>query len=630
MAEPKKPDVDPAFLRGGEGSLGALIAKYDWSTTSIGPLRAWPRYVRNATGTLLRSAVPMALFWGEDGVTIYNDAYSLLLGRQHPGALGSSVRETSPFAGLDEQALKAVLAGKNLALRDVELSVNRSGEPKQVWVNIDCSPVLDDRDRPAGVLAVVVEATARMLAERKAAMELDRLRRIFQQSPAFIALLRGPDHVYEFVNDAHKRLFGDRNLIGKSIREAFADVADQGFPQLIDKVWATKEGYVARGARALLPKEVGGQREEHFLDYLLQPVTGDNGEVVAIFLEGFDVTDHVHSQAAVEESNRLLTAATAVARLGVFEVDQQTGAATLNARAREIYGFGPHDKVTIADMTARIDSGDFLRITAEAAAAGERRARRLVLEYRIHMADGSTRNIASVSDRTLNSEGRLLRAVGVFHDVTERRRAEQRQRMLINELNHRVKNTLATVQSIAAQTLRAAPDLTSAREAFEARLVALSSAHNLLNLESWQGAPLSEVVAVAMAPFEGLQRPQISRSGPPVWLAPQHALAFSMAVHELATNAVSYGALSCPEGHVTVHWDLGESDELLLTWREEGGPPVTPPARTGFGCRLLQRSLARELNADVAMTFEPDGVRWQIRFQVEPPCPAPTFEIPDV
>ena len=212
--------------------------------------------------------------------------------------------------------------------------------------------------------------------------------------------------------------------------------------------------------------------------------------------------------------------------------------------------------------------------------------------------------------------------MGVFDDVTERRAAEKRQRMLINELNHRVKNTLATVQSIAAQTLRSTPNLLTARESFEARLVALAAAHDLLTAQSWHGARLGDVVATALAPFETLERPQIGRSGPPVWLSAPRALALSLALHELATNAAKHGALSTPKGKVTIRWSVS-GPSLTLTWREEGGPRVETPVRAGFGARLLQRSLAQELNGQVEMVFAPEGVRCEIRCRLEDVRPKP-------
>ncbi|CAN7192828.1 PAS domain S-box protein [Phenylobacterium sp. LjRoot225] len=609
-------DDEAAFLRD-VGATGELIAKHDWASTPLGPLSAWPQSLKTATGILLRSPVPMMLRWGEHGVLIYNDAYAAIAGARHPQLLGSTVREGwSESADFEDRVMKPVLGGATVEYRDQAVTLQRTGKPDQLWLNIDYFPVPDESGRPAGVLAIVVDTTERVLAERKAGAQAEQQRRMFEQAPGFIRITRGPDHIFDFVNEAYMRLIGKRDIIGKPHREVFADTLEQAYVEILDRIYATGGRHVARAQPARLKKSPEGPEEVHFIDYVMQSVTGEDGKVTGIFVEGFDVTEQVRAQAAVEESNRRLNAAMSVARLGVFEMDLETRQATLNARAREIFGFGPDETLMIEDVNRRIESNDLQGIRDQAyadKAVGQTRRER---EYRIHLPDGSLRDVVSVNDYFPAPDGRLTRVVGVVDDVTERRRAEQRQQLLINELNHRVKNSLATVQSIAAQTLRSAPDLTSARELFETRLVALAAAHDLLTAESWRGARLTDVVASAMAPFEATQRPQINRSGPPVWLAAHRALALALALHELATNAAKYGALSVPEGRVTISWSAS-GEQLTLSWIEEGGPPVAAPTRSGFGTRLLQRSLAHDLHGEVAFTFAPEGVRCEIRCEVE-------------
>ena len=380
---------------------------------------------------------------------------------------------------------------------------------------------------------------------------------------------------------------------------------------MLDRVYTTGERYVARAQPANMRERPDAPMELHFLDFILQPVSDEQGDVTGIFVEGFDVTEQVRAQAAAEESQQRLSTAIAIARLGAYTWDRKTHEATLDQRAREIFGFGPDEVVTVGDVNKRIDPKDLALLYVRAAHDPVESTRR-EREFRIHLPNGAVRDIVAMSHLEPGPHGPTSRVVGVFSDVTEMRAAEKRQKMLINELNHRVKNTLATVQSIAAQTLRAAHDLPSARVSFEARLVALAAAHDILTAESWHGARLTDVIAAAMAPFETVQRPQITRSGPPVWLLAQPALAFSLALHELATNASKYGALSTPDGRVTILWGLAE-DVLTLTWREDGGPPVQAPARSGFGARLLQRSLPRELGGEVMVDFAPEGVRCEIR-----------------
>jgi two-component sensor histidine kinase len=178
-------------------------------------------------------------------------------------------------------------------------------------------------------------------------------------------------------------------------------------------------------------------------------------------------------------------------------------------------------------------------------------------------------------------------------------------------LNHRVKNTLATVQSIASQTLRTADTTQDARDALETRLLALSRAHDVLTRESWEGADLTEVVSRALEPYQILGESRLHVQGPRVRLTPRMALALAMALHELATNAVKYGALSNKSGTVAIAWSVSNGatpPRLSLSWTEAGGPPVAPPGRRGFGSRLIERSLAQDLDGRVEIAFAATGV----------------------
>jgi two-component sensor histidine kinase len=232
------------------------------------------------------------------------------------------------------------------------------------------------------------------------------------------------------------------------------------------------------------------------------------------------------------------------------------------------------------------------------------------VEVAFRRADGSPGWCRIISAPRPMPDGSLLWD-GMQVDITEGRLAEEHQRLLINELNHRVKNTLATVQSIAAQTLRNAPSTEAARDAFEARLMALSRAHDVLTRENWEGAGLDEIVAEAVAPYRNLREDRVHLAGANVRLPPRMALALAMALQELATNAVKYGALSNDTGVIRIAWTVDKTEvppRLNLHWQETGGPPVAPPTRRGFGSRLIERSLAQDLDGTVAIAFDPAGV----------------------
>jgi two-component sensor histidine kinase len=196
-------------------------------------------------------------------------------------------------------------------------------------------------------------------------------------------------------------------------------------------------------------------------------------------------------------------------------------------------------------------------------------------------------------------------------EVDHRRRIERQQNLLLDELNHRVKNTLATVQALAIQTLKGAD--VPARDAFIGRLFALSGQHDLLTLGNWEGASLEGVVRRALKPWREEGRAQGDErfviEGPPVNLNPKRALALGMVFHELATNAARHGAFSSPDGQVRVRWHVAEhGNRLHLVWRESGGPPIAAPGPKGFGLRLVEMGLAREISGAVELVFPPEGL----------------------
>ncbi|MCR5875057.1 PAS domain-containing protein [Phenylobacterium sp. J426] len=232
-------------------------------------------------------------------------------------------------------------------------------------------------------------------------------------------------------------------------------------------------------------------------------------------------------------------------------------------------------------------------------------ARPYGFEARFRHASGDWRWMRASCQPRFDAQGVFQGYVGMSMDITEARRAEERQALLINELNHRVKNTLATVQSLARQTLRDGLVTREARERFTERLLALSTAHNVLTRRNWESAELAEIAEEAVRPWT----PRIALAGPAVQVAPNVALAVSMALHELATNAVKYGALSAPAGRVDVGWRLGDEAGIALTWTETGGPPVVAPAGVrGFGSRLLTQGLAGELGAPAELDYRPEGL----------------------
>ena len=471
---------DPYHFLGKDSEVASIIRGYDWESTPLGPVDGWPPCLRTSTALLLQSPVPIVMLWGEQGVMIYNDAYSVFAGGRHPKLFGSNVREGwAEIADFNDNVMKVGLSGKTLAYRDQELTLHRKGFPEQVWMDLDYSPVPDEDGNPAGVIAIVVETTERVLAERRNREEHERLQNLFSQAPTFMAMTNGPDHTFGMVNPVYQKLVGDREIVGKTLASAMPEIAEQGYVALMDQVFKTGQTVTRTAERVMFNRTKGAAPEERFVDFVYQPIRDESGAVVSIFVQG--------------------------------------------------------------------------------------------------------------------------------SDVTERVRAENHQKLLINELNHRVKNTLTSIQSIVSQTLRGVQTKEEASKAITNRILALSRAHNVLTAENWDGAELRTMVESSLEPFRVEGRDAIHVQGTNLRVGPHAAMSIALALHELATNAVKYGALSDSSGTVNVRWAL-EGNEFELIWTEKGGPLVLMEDRKGFGSRLILQVLPRELQGTAHVDYRPEGI----------------------
>lgn len=327
--------------------------------------------------------------------------------------------------------------------------------------------------------AVLGRAEQVQRANLRLESERNRLLEMFMQAPGFVAVLSGPDHVFQMHNAAYAQLIGHREITGKPIREALPELAGQGYYEFLDHVFATGEAHEGRAGAVQLQRTPRAPLETVYLDFIYQPIRDAAGAVVGIFVQG--------------------------------------------------------------------------------------------------------------------------------HDVSESVRSTERQKLMIDELNHRVKNTLATVQSIAMQTARSHGDPRTFAEGFQARLMALSHTHDLLTRSHWEGADLGDILRHET---EAHGASRVTANGPRVALPPAAALSLGMIFHELATNAAKYGALSAPDGRVLVDWSVADQTRprLQLVWREVDGPPVTAPDRKGFGSRLIERNVRHDLAGEIELDYASGGL----------------------
>ena len=370
---------------------------------------------------------------------------------------------------------------------------------------------------------------------------------------------------------------------------------------------------------------------------LVSPVFAPDGELTYYFASQYDVTlekerlvllqrDRDALEAESErrsleliQSEERLRFTLKAGRLGAWTLDLGVMRLVSSDGFKENLGRAPGDSLTYEEMLAAIHPDDRARKLAarDAAIAGHSD---YDIEIRVITPRGETRWLQFRGQASYRADGSPLTIAGISLDITDRKRAEEHRDLLAGELNHRIQNTLATVQSIARQTLRGAASLEEAQVAMESRLRSLSAATEMLARGSGDWATLTEVVIAALHPFGVEQDHRFRIGGPILRLAPRVALAFALAIHELATNSVKYGSLSTDDGRVIVSWDVvdGSSpDRLWFQWQEVGGPPVSRPTRTGFGSRMIERALAREIGGTAEIDYRPRGVV----FTAEAPLP---------
>lgn len=400
--------------------------------------------------------------------------------------------------------------------------------------------------------------------------------------------------------------------------------------RLTDEPDWIKERIAAENIRGLafIPLVAGGRVVGKFMTYYEEPhvFTARQNELAVTIARqvGFSV-EKARAEAARSAAEAALRGSEERSRLMlenapvmIWMSDQNGQCLHLNRKLRAFWGV-EEAAIGAFDWASTMHPEDAPLIGAAMGDALSRKAR-VQTRGRFRDAQGQWRVLTTDAEPRFSQAGEFLGMIGVNVDVTEREEAAMQRELLVAELNHRVKNTLAVVQGIAHQTFRGEETSARARAAFEGRLNALAAAHNMLTRSNWSHVNLDELAREALA-LDRSHRGRIALSGPPLRLDPKAALAVAMALHELATNAVKYGALSDEHGCVQVDWSSspgGQPGRFCLNWVESGGPPVRAPAKRGFGSRLIERILASDLDGRVDLDFRPQGIACLIEGAVGP------------
>ena len=606
----------------------------------LGPRSEWPASLRFALDLCERASIATAVYWGEDFRLFYNQAWAPVLGDRHPqppgrpaalvwGALWRDVRPAF------EQAFAT---GQGVSVVDQMLPVTRRGIQQDAYWTYSLTPIVED-GRVVGLINQGSETTKAHFAERRMAFQVrvaDRLRgiddpeEVKRAATQLLGEYLGAARVgYAEVDQAQglmsvrsdwtrddsvESLAGQTRSVEEMGAEALAFLRTGEVLALPDIRALPIAGgdltaaWEAVGVRALIMVPLVRDGDLKALLYVHDPkprnwrrseaaMARDVAERTWAAVERAQAEKSLrdsedHYRHTVELNPQVTWTALPDGRLDrvAKRWEEWTGTSGLGDSWAE--AIHPEDREPSFDAWSRsVASGESYDV-----------------EHRVRFRDGSYRWARSRAFPRYGEDGSICLWYGSTEDIHKRRNAEERQRLLLHELNHRVKNTLATVQAIAFQTLKGDIPLGEARARFEARIQALARAHNLLTGQNWEGASLEQVVRDAT---DYLARERIAVEGEPVWLAPRAALAMALALHELGTNAVKYGALSTERGTVTIGWRV-EGGILRMEWKERQGPPVVQPDQRGFGSRLIERSLGSDLGGSAQLIFEPDGLRCAI------------------
>jgi PAS domain S-box-containing protein len=330
-----------------------------------------------------------------------------------------------------------------------------------------------------------------------------------------------------------------------------------------------------------------------------------------------DIHDMKTTEQALATSIERLQIALDAGRMGTWDLNLTTREMVWNREMYRLLGHDPDTGVVPSYRTwaGRIHPADVERVSKLLNDSIEQ-GTDYHAEYRCLWEDGQLRWLEARGRSARDANGVPVRSYGVLMDITERKLADERQQLLMGELDHRVKNSLALVQAMAQQSFKGEDVPAAARRAFTDRLGAMAAAHSTLTRTRWEGAALADVIAEAIA-FCGPAVAHIATSGPAVMLAADKTVPIAMAIHELCTNALKYGALSTESGQVSIGWSIDAASWLTIEWREQGGPPVKSPTRRGFGSLMIERAISHQLHGDSRLLYEPDGVRCTIRMPLQ-------------
>jgi PAS domain S-box-containing protein len=524
------------------------------------------------------------------------------------------IARSSWFAGVhsEDRARVDELRSRAFSARSPEYNfdfriVRSGGEVR--WIEGRAFVAYRDDGSPQRVAGVNIDVTERKRAEAAIEESRARYRALYDDNPSMYFTVDAAGTVLS-VNEFGARQLGYRpaELVGRSVLEVVHEGDREGARR-----WLAS---CAQNAGTIVTTEMRKVRRDGstmWVSKMARAVQGFGGQALVVVCE--DISERKKTELALAEREAQLGLAGKAARVGSFVVDYSTLLIQTSPGFAAIHGLAEEtEELTCEEWQAHLHPDDIPRFEALRSRVFVERRRELNMEYRIVGADGEVRWVESRGLVSYDEDGGPTRLVGVHIDITERKQAEDQQRRLLAELDHRVKNVLATVQAVASHTMQASSSMEHFVTALKGRIRSMASTHELLSHRRWLGMPLAELVERELAPYRTGSNAEIG--GPEVMLSAEAGQTMATVLHELVTNAAKYGALSIPSGRVSIRWRVplngSASHMLVLTWRETGGPLVVPPRKSSYGMQVVRELVPYELGGTVDHVLAPEGAQCQL------------------
>lgn len=540
--------------------------------------------------------------------TYVTDAYAALYGKERLEILGKHPRDL-----MSEQVYAQVKPKLDASLKgeafkyDLDLTTIESGPD---YVEAAYQPELDSAGGLKRLFIVVTDVTEHRLSLNIAEKLEARLTAAHRLSPDGFMVFKAlrdeggdiTDFIWEYANSAGAEMVGHfiKDLIGSRMLDRLPGNKEEGLFDAYIEVVNTGRAF----------KTV--RRYTHDgLDFWTEITAIKLADGIAVSFS--DISENIQRDLEIKENERRLNIALNAARLGVWDLDPAAKTSERSLRHDEIFGYPEGKKIWSQDDFVDHISPDYREeMVAEIETAlNQKKPWNFVTQ--IKTADGQLKWVSVHGEPILDRAGHVDRLIGTIEDITARKEAETHRDLLVRELNHRVKNSLATIQAIAKQTMRSAVDMQAFETSFNARLRAISAAHDILMTDSTARADINALIRKQVRPYAPSED-QLDIADEPVILGAESAHGLGLVLHELATNAAKYGALSKEGGRVEIRTSVTGGNQVSLDWRETGGPTVSEPTQTGFGSRLIKQSIEYSLGGSVSVIYKKEGVEAHLEF----------------